>query len=204
MKNIISGVLILLSLMSISCDNGQANKYLDIVYHFDKTSDSNFCNPDSLHDTDCELGYLYLTPKGNAIYHKYCFGTDTTIYCIGSYFITDSTISCSFDRDFVFAECTACDTVEQNKTNPNSGILKHESHEKLVLIKSNCNNKLAYHVLPTEEQKQNSIKQLELFKQFGGRVTLQRFMGFVFSSADINDAKGFREKIKKIPALSNL
>jgi hypothetical protein len=204
MKNSIIGVLILLSFTSTSCDTGQAKKYVDVVYHYDKTSDSNFCSPDSLHDTDCELGYLYLTPKGNAIYYKYCLGTDTTIYCIGNYFITDTTISCSFDRDFVFAECTECDTIEQKKTNPNSGILRREPHDKMVLIKSNCTNKFEYHVPPTEEQKQNSIKQLELFKQFGGRVTFQRFKGFVFSSANINDAKEFRKKIKKIDALANL
>jgi hypothetical protein len=179
-----------------------SQKYIDIVYHFDKTSDSTFCNPDLIHATDCELGDLYLTKKGYAIYFKYCLGTDSTFYCIGSYLITDSTITCSYDRDFVFAECTECDSIVHKKTNPNSGVLRKKNHNKMILHKLQCNNKIEYFVPPTEEQKQNTIKHIAQLKAIG--VTLQPFRGYVFSIAVPKEAADFKAKIRQIHALQDL
>jgi len=178
------------------------NNYVDIVYHFDKTSDSQFCNIDSIHQTDCEKGNLYLTSNGNTIYHNYCLGTDTTTYCIGKYTMTDTTIVCIFNQDYIFAECTECDSNDRKQVNPNLGILKKEKHDKMILKKINCLSNLKYYVSPTDEQKQNTLEKIKLYNEIG--ITLQPFRGYVFSVSEPNETTDFKKRIKSIKVLNTL
>jgi hypothetical protein len=69
------------------------------IYYFAETSDSLFCNEDSIVGSDCSGGELYLTSKGNAIYIFHCCCEGKESYDIGRYIITSSGIICTFSKE---------------------------------------------------------------------------------------------------------
>jgi hypothetical protein len=201
-------ILVIISTF-ISCSNPSKKKdrpvsiQIDSVYNFAQTSDSKFCNKDSILPTDYGFGTLYLTKNGNAIYNYYCIGSDTTIYCIGTYAMNDSVITCHYTQDYLYADCTECQQADSTYKiqKPENGILRKEDHDKVQLIRANCKN-FDFYILPTEKQKEKSKQELKQAKEIG--YTLIPFRGYVYWKATPEESKAFRSFIKKIPALRNL
>jgi hypothetical protein len=112
---------------------------MDVLFGFAETTDPHLCDADSVIPSDCSGGDLYLTKKGNIIYSFYCYGSDTTFYDIGTYFQTDSGISCTFDRQYSYhSGCSDCTKDEQRPVDPNSGKLIKVASSSLFLIKLHC------------------------------------------------------------------
>lgn len=202
-------VLTFILFIAISCNNSKSTSTelapirIDSVFNFAQTSDSKFCNKDSVMHTDCGLGTLYLTRNGNAIYHYYCLGDDTTTYCIGTYVITDSGITCNYTKDYLYADCEQCEEADSTYKvqEPENGTLRTEKHNIMQLIKAKCND-FDFYIPPTEEQKQKTLREFEQAKTIG--YTLQPFRGYVFWKATEQESKDVRSLIKKISALADL
>jgi hypothetical protein len=184
-------------------DKQETPKAVDGVYHFAETSDSKFCSSDSIIPGDCGFGELYLTKKGNAIYNFICMGQDTESYSVGSYVVTDSTITCTFNRDYNYKlDCIGLPGCEDKKpADPNSGKIKGTETWTLDLIKANCKT-FQYYILPTKEQQLESKQNLEEAKK--GNYDLLRFRGYVLSLLPDKDAKQYVDTLFKIKALSDL
>jgi hypothetical protein len=83
-------------------------KTIEIIYDFAETSDSDFCNSNSIITMDCAGGSLYFTNAGNIYFKKngtvVCtfLNEDSTIYFIGKYKMSDDGTACVFDRTYSF------------------------------------------------------------------------------------------------------
>jgi hypothetical protein len=128
-------------------------KTIEIVYDFAETSDSNFCNANSIITMDCAGGSLYFTNAGNIYLKKngnvICtfLNEDSTIYNIGKYTITTDGIDCVFDQIYSFEN----NYYSNEKTNP-VGVLKKIAPWNMELSKLAC-KKFDYNFISSEKSK---------------------------------------------------
>jgi hypothetical protein len=174
---------------------------MQALFNFIETEDKNFCDTNKIIGGDCGFGSVYLNEKGEALFTEFCMGQDTTSYSVGTYVSTDSTLVCSFEKEFCYYDCSDC--IEQTTiTNPNSGKLHSSSQWNLTLQKSiNCKN-YDYFRPNTSEEDAEIRKEVEEVKKSGGELVYKR--GLVFKKASNEDLKEFLQTIHKIKVLSNL
>ena len=118
------------------------------LYYFSGTTDSLFCNTDSIIPSDCLGGELYLSKQGNAIYifHCCCEGQDN--YNIGKYTKTSEGISCTFTK-----ECNY------------KGAFKTIEKWELLLNKITCNDYVYGFEEDSEDENSKAIKQKYAVKE---------------------------------------
>lgn len=174
---------------------------MQALFNFIETEDQNFCDTNKIIGGDCGFGSVYLNEKGEALFTEFCMGQDTTSYSIGTYVNNDSTLVCSFEKEFCYYDCSDC--VEQTAiTNPNSGKLHSSSQWTLTLQKNvNCKN-YEYFRPSTPKEDEEIRKEVEEVKKSGSELVYKR--GLVFKKASNEDLKEFLQSIHKIKTLNNL
>lgn len=131
-------------------------KYTDenMLFSQGPTSDASFCSEDSIIGTDCGIGELYITKKGDALYHISCIGYDTAKYYLGRYYMTDSSLVCSFHQTYSFySGCGECPPELSDMPDLNAGTLDSIPLEQRVLKKTSC-RKYPYAIPATAEELQ--------------------------------------------------
>ena len=111
------------------------------LYTFLPTADPQFCNPDSLVGTDCGMGGMYFTAKGEVVQWLLCNGMDTTTYRMGTYDIISTGISCLFTKEYsYYSGCLECPAELNKPVNPNSGRTISIKPTTLQIEKISCEN----------------------------------------------------------------
>jgi hypothetical protein len=118
------------------------------IYYFSGTTDSLFCNTDSIVGSDCLGGELYLSKQGNAIYIFHCCCDGQDVYNIGKYTMTQEGISCKFTN-----ECNY------------KGAFKTIEKWELLLKKINCSEYVYGFEEITEDENSKAIKQKYVVKE---------------------------------------
>jgi hypothetical protein len=109
------------------------------LFTFLPTADPQFCNPDSLVGTDCGMGGMYFTTKGDVIQWVLCNGMDTTTYQYGTYELTSTGISCIFTKEYsYYSGCLECPAELNKPVNPNSGRTTNIKPRTLQVEKISC------------------------------------------------------------------
>ena len=130
------------------------NKYVEenMLFSSGPTRDALFCSEDSIIGTDCGIGELYITTKGDALYNISCIGYDTTKYYLGRYYLTDSNLVCTFHQTYTFySGCGECPPELFEMPDLNAGTLDSIQLEKRILKKINC-SKYPYAIPATAEE----------------------------------------------------
>jgi len=129
-------------ILLIICSCSQTIKTLDgkndIQLNFAETTDTAFCNLDSIIPTDCGGGDFYFTNKGNVFYNFFCMGSDSISYSIGKYSITDSLVTCDFNQEYSYYNGEYGRSKDGSPIDPNSGKLKGSKKFTLKLRKTHC------------------------------------------------------------------
>jgi len=142
MKRIFN-LVIGLSIVLTGCNPSKTEKVTllsdNTLFSITPTTDPTYCSLDSAVGTDCGIGDLYLTKKGNVLYSPFCMGMDSLTYYIGKYNISDTGIVCSFKSEYsYFLGCDNCPEEEANSVNPNAGKIRSDVNFTLILKKTNC------------------------------------------------------------------
>lgn len=176
-------------------------KTMQALFNFIETEDQNFCDTNKIIGGDCGFGSVYLNEKGDALFTEFCMGQDTMSYILGTYVNNDSTLVCSFEKEFCYYECSGC-TEQTAITNPNSGKL-HSSPQWTLTLQKNINCKNYDYFRPnTIEEDAEIRKEVEDVKKSGIELMYKR--GLVFKKASNEDLKEFLQSIHKIKTLNNL
>jgi len=118
------------------------------LYYFSGTTDSLFCNEDSIVPSDCLGGELYLSKQGNAIYifHCCCEGQDN--FNMGKYVTTPNGINFTFTK-----ECNY------------KGAFKTIAKWELSLNKITCNEYVYGFEEESEDDNSKVVKQKYVVKE---------------------------------------
>lgn len=72
------------------------------LYLFHATTDTTFCNEDSLVGSDCAGGELYFSKSGNLIYRFICCCENQDSYLVGTYVVAKDSIICSLTKEYTY------------------------------------------------------------------------------------------------------
>jgi hypothetical protein len=130
-------IIVLLCALFTGCRQPLPTLEDDALYEFTEVAGDDYCN-DSANHSKCR-GQLFLKKNGKVLLQRNCNTQDSAVYYRGTYFVSDSGLSCSFTARYVVApECADCPAKPSSMNAGNNGGFKDMKVMRLDLLKLSC------------------------------------------------------------------